>query len=627
MSNSIIVRVQSSEGTKRVKVSPSLSLSKFLQKVADELQIPRDGFNIYRCRNRTQEITSASRQTLHTLHIRNGDMFYLFPNAHGSSAMETEDEVSAFASSSSTGAAASNVVTPSSVAAIKVDEDDVDVLLAKQDGKIYRQRDLQFCHHNENSKCVHCVPLEPYDEKYMMMQDPPIKHMSFHTYLRKLKGGADKGKFVNLENLSCKIKTNCPTGHASWPDGICTNCQPSPVTLDRQVYRHVDNVMFENSKVIDNFLEYWRKTGFQRIGYMFGRYDIHKDVPLGIKAIVSTIYEPPQRATAHSIELLPDAKDKTIDSIAMKLGLRKVGWIFTDLIPEDLNKGTVKHTRNMDAHFLSAEECIMAASFQNQHCNPCNEATDRYFGSKFVTCIITGDVNNQIHQECYQVSNQCMALVRDGCLIPTKDAPELGYIRESTQDQYVPDVFYNEKDSYGNVLKKLARPLPVEFLLLDVPSGFSKDPIYAFNGRNAANHFPIENRSEFGEIQDLTALSKYMKQFPKSEFLQAMSDFHLLMYLATFEMFPLKEHMDLLLDALKLHDMKLAEEWSKGEHWSTLQHFMAAQAPSPTFSSGPIDISDEASSSSSAATWACNACTFINSGNRQACELCESSRP
>ena len=35
-----------------------------------------------------------------------------------------------------------------------------------------------------------------------------------------------------------------------------------------------------------------------------------------------------------------------------------------------------------------------------------------------------------------------MALVRDDCLVPTLDAKELGYIRESTPQQYVPDVFY-----------------------------------------------------------------------------------------------------------------------------------------------------------------------------------------
>ena len=53
-----------------------------------------------------------------------------------------------------------------------------------------------------------------------------------------------------------------------------------------------------------------------------------------------------------------------------------------------------------------------------------------------------GDQENHIHFDGYQVSNQCMALVADDCLIPTRDAPELGYVKESTNEQYVPDVFY-----------------------------------------------------------------------------------------------------------------------------------------------------------------------------------------
>ena len=40
-----------------------------------------------------------------------------------------------------------------------------------------------------------------------------------------------------------------------------------------------------------------------------------------------------------------------------------------------------------------------------------------------------------------------MALVRDNCLVPTLDAPELGYIRDSSQEQYVPDVFYKVKSA------------------------------------------------------------------------------------------------------------------------------------------------------------------------------------
>lgn len=53
-----------------------------------------------------------------------------------------------------------------------------------------------------------------------------------------------------------------------------------------------------------------------------------------------------------------------------------------------------------------------------------------------------GGPDNQVHFEGYQVSNQCMALVRDECLLPCRDTPELGYAKESSSEQYVPDVFY-----------------------------------------------------------------------------------------------------------------------------------------------------------------------------------------
>ncbi|KAK2112355.1 hypothetical protein P7K49_012102 [Saguinus oedipus] len=181
---------------------------------------------------------------------------------------------------------------------------------------------------------------------------------------------------------------------------------------------------------------------------------------------------------------------------------RQVGWIFTDLVSEDTRKGTVRYSRNKDTYFLSSEECITAGDFQNKHPNMCRLSPDGHFGSKFVTAVATvflealmewrlgeedivdcvegeameelgsnvclqlcGDTStstlrrlvasalcgghlgfsgpdNQVHFEGYQVSNQCMALVRDECLLPCKDAPELGYAKESSSEQYVPDVFY-----------------------------------------------------------------------------------------------------------------------------------------------------------------------------------------
>lgn len=53
-----------------------------------------------------------------------------------------------------------------------------------------------------------------------------------------------------------------------------------------------------------------------------------------------------------------------------------------------------------------------------------------------------GDSEKQVHLEGYQVSGQCQALVRDGILLPTRDAPELGYIRDCSAHHYVPDVYY-----------------------------------------------------------------------------------------------------------------------------------------------------------------------------------------
>ena len=107
-----------------------------------------------------------------------------------------------------------------------------------------------------------------------------MKHLSFHSYLRKMTSGVDKGKFLALEDISCRIKNGCKD-HPPWPKGICSKCQPNAITLNRQVYRHVDNVAFENKDLVERFLNYWRSTGHQRIGFLYGNYEIHNDVPLG----------------------------------------------------------------------------------------------------------------------------------------------------------------------------------------------------------------------------------------------------------------------------------------------------------------------------------------------------------
>jgi nuclear protein localization protein 4 homolog len=64
--------------------------------------------------------------------------------------------------------------------------------------------------------------------------------MSFHAYLKSI-NKANKQlntKFVPpLEEPDFRVKTHCSGGHAPWPEGICTKCQPSAVTLALQVRR------------------------------------------------------------------------------------------------------------------------------------------------------------------------------------------------------------------------------------------------------------------------------------------------------------------------------------------------------------------------------------------------------
>lgn len=187
----------------------------------------------------------------------------------------------------------------------------------------------------------------------------------------------------------CSIKSGC-RDHPPWPKGICSKCQPSAITLNRQTYRHVDNVMFENGAIVERFLNYWRRTGNQRMGFLYGRYEVNNDVPLGIRAQVAAIYEPPQESNRNSIKLLPDERADEVDKIADQLGLRRIGWIFTDLITDNAAQGTVKHIRGIETHFLTAQECILAAQFQNQHPNVCKQSSNGYFGSKFVTVCVTG---------------------------------------------------------------------------------------------------------------------------------------------------------------------------------------------------------------------------------------------
>ena len=60
---------------------------------------------------------------------------------------------------------------------------------------------------------------------------------------------------------------------------------------------------------------------------------------------------------------------------------------------------------------------------------------------------------------------------------------------------------FQEKDKYGNEVTQLARPLPVEYLLLDLAAAFPVEPVFTFQVSDSVRPFSIESRRDIGEPQ------------------------------------------------------------------------------------------------------------------------------
>lgn len=77
-----------------------------------------------------------------------------------------------------------------------------------------------------------------------------------------------------------------------------------------------------------------------------------------------------------------------------------------------------------------------------------------------------------------------------------------------------------DKDQYGNEVQKLARPLPVEYLLVDVPASTPVAQVYTFPARH--HHFPAENRMIDGHLQDFATLNSYLLKYKSANFLEVI---------------------------------------------------------------------------------------------------------
>ncbi|CAI9785638.1 unnamed protein product [Fraxinus pennsylvanica] len=258
--------------------------------------------------------------------------------------------------------------------------------------------------------------------------------------------------------------------------------------VTRQENPHCELVSFDrdSANAFQNYVNETLAFAVKRGGLMYGTVS-----PEG-KVEVNFIYEPPQQGTEENLILFRDPdEEKLVEAIALGLGMKRVGFIFSQTVSQDKKDYTMSNAEILQAVELHTESDL----------------------KEWVTAVVKLEVNEDagadVHFEAFQMSDMCVRLFKEG------------WFEKDIQGEVDPKLSRMTKDVV--VAGKDTREVDNDFFLVVVKIFDHQGPL--------SSTFPIENRNV---PVSMRALKTHLDRTKGLPFVKRISDFHLLLLIARF---------------------------------------------------------------------------------------------
>ena len=289
------------------------------------------------------------------------------------------------------------------------------------------------------------------------------------------------------------------------------------VALDSQFEFHVKKqpqafctAVSLDEAVADEFHNYMCTVDYQcmRVGFLYGKFLEDNSVH------VDFIYEPPQSTTDTTFELLEDPRIDTVEALASMLGRRRVGWIFA-------------HPTREDGFFLSGAEVIEASEQQLLAAGDIAE-------TPFVTVKYTINTKNEAQADAFQISKQGMEMAAEHVL---QLSPNLGMCGINPTFTAIVDI----KNAAQKTTNQ-GRGLPASEVETATFIAGTGVPIKRHKPDTLISLFPRCNRAIMQAGEDLKRQISKVGQKGWT-LLDLLSDFHVLLYLASSGVLSMEDDM------------------------------------------------------------------------------------